>query len=190
MCERLSITLLSALSTPELSGAGAPDGHPRCAHRVRSSAPMRRLTLTGVHTPLGHSHYSISQLPFAVLVLSSWLTWHDFAYVTMAQKVPSSAFCIACIATTLFWKDLAPTCPSPPTPCRNPRLKHAATIPPNLYENVARRPTSGRRRGSRQKCGQSGRRLMQSQAPEILAYSCFQSRWPHAPHMRRCGGPD
>ena len=50
-------------------------------------AAERRLTLTGVHTPLGHSH-SISLLPFAVLGQSSRLTWHDFAYVTMAQKVP------------------------------------------------------------------------------------------------------
>ena len=59
---------------------------------ARVSALLRRGAAPyadGCERHFGHSHL-ISLLPFAVLGLSSRLTWHDFAYVTMAQKVPSS----------------------------------------------------------------------------------------------------
>ena len=76
--------------------------------------------LTGVHTPLGHSH-SISLLPFAVLGLSSRLTWHDFSYVTMAQKVPSSTLEYPRYPKRFFsegFGDHMPVTPDPPSqPC-------------------------------------------------------------------------
>ena len=76
--------------------------------------------LTGVHTPLGHSH-SISLLPFAVLGLSSRLTWHDFSYVTMAQKVPSSTLEYPRYPKRFFsegFGDHMPVTPDPPSQTR------------------------------------------------------------------------
>ena len=64
----------------------------RCGVGVRVSAPLRRGAAPygdGCEQIFGCSHL-ISLLLFAVLGLSSRLTWHDFSYVTMAQKVPSS----------------------------------------------------------------------------------------------------
>ena len=66
---------------------------PRCcgvgvrvsAHLRRGAAPYADGSLSS-QTP---SHL-ISLLIFAVLGLSSRLTWHDFSYVTMAQKVQAS----------------------------------------------------------------------------------------------------
>ena len=76
--------------------------------------------LTGVHTPLVHSH-SISLLPFAVLGLSSRLTWHDFSYVTMAQKVHSSTLEYPRYPKRFFsegFGDHMPVAPDPPSqPC-------------------------------------------------------------------------
>ena len=75
-------------------------------------------------TPIGRSQQlrtCESHLQLAVLGLSSRLTWHDFAYVTMAQKVPSSIpLSTRGTPNALFQKDLATTCPSPPTPRRYP----------------------------------------------------------------------
>ena len=83
--------------------------------------------LTGVHTPLGHSH-SISLLPFAVLGLSSRLTWHDFSYVTMALKVHPGpiVYCLYCYPS--FWRGSGPYMPvtlnppSKPQACENSRV--------------------------------------------------------------------
>ena len=76
--------------------------------------------LTGVHTPLGHSH-SISLLPFAVLGLSSRLTWHDFAYVTMAQKVPSSTLEYPRYPKRFFSEGFGDHMPVTPDPPSQPR---------------------------------------------------------------------
>ena len=94
--------------------------------------------LPDVHTPLGHSH-SISLLPLAVLGQSSRLTWHDFAYVTMAQKVPSSTllYCLYCYHS-FFWP-LHARRPRPPV--ETPGLDARITLGPILSKVM----TSGTR---------------------------------------------
>ena len=94
---------------------------------VRTSAPMRRGAAPyadGREQVSEHSH-SISLLLFAVryryrsvLGLSSRLTLHDFACVTMAQKVPSSTLDYRCYRKPSFSKGFGshmPVAPDPPS---------------------------------------------------------------------------
>ena len=68
----------------------------------------------------GYSH-SISLLPFAALVLSSRLAWHDFAHVTMARKVHSSTLVHPLHPNPSFLERSGPYMPVAPDPRRNPR---------------------------------------------------------------------
>ena len=54
-------------------------------------------------------------------------------------------YCLYCYHS--FWKDLAPTCPSPPPPRRNPR--HTLEDQPFLKFEFSRRLQSGARGGGR-----------------------------------------
>ena len=127
MCGRLftRITVLSALLTTESIRRGLELQMATRAVRIgctvaHSCAAERRLTLTSVHTPLGHS-YTISLLPFAVLGLSSRLTWHDFACFTMAQKVHVLYTCAFLAPHPLFFRKIRasgpymPVAPDPPS---------------------------------------------------------------------------
>ena len=72
---------------------------PRCCGvGVRVSASLRRGAAPYADGSLCSQTPShlISLLLFAVLGLSSRLTWHDFSYVTMAQKVHSSTLTQPC----------------------------------------------------------------------------------------------
>ena len=63
----------------------------------------------------------ISLLLFAVLGLSSRLTWHDFAYVTMAQKVPSSTLVYPLYPNPSFLERSGPHIPVAQDPSSQPR---------------------------------------------------------------------
>ena len=93
-----------------------------CGIGVRVSAPSRRGAAPYADGSLSSQTPShlISLTLSAVLGLSSRLTWHDFAYATMAQKVHSSTLVYPLYPYPSFWDALAPTCPSPRTPRYNP----------------------------------------------------------------------
>ena len=64
--------------------------HGVCCAAAQPCAAERCLTLTGVNAFSG-VHASFPCSFFAVQRLSLRLTWHDFAYITMAQKVRSGS---------------------------------------------------------------------------------------------------
>ena len=89
----------------------------------------------------------ISLLLFAVLGLSSRLTWHDFAYVTMAQKVPSSTLVPPWPPNPSFLEGFGPYIPVAPDPPSQPRdhrsPRGALCVWPSTTSSSA--PTSTRR---------------------------------------------
>ena len=126
--------VLSTLESPQDSVSGRrqhrfDDRNARrcCGVGVRVSAPLRRGAAPygdGSLCSQAPSHL-ISLSILGVLGLSSRLTWHDFVYVTMAQKVQASTLVYPWYPYPSFWERAGPHIPVAQDPPSEPRVAHA-----------------------------------------------------------------
>ena len=92
---------------------------------VRVSAPLHRGAAPygdGSLCSQAPSHF-ISLSILGVLGLTSLLTWHDFSYVTMAQKVQASTLVYPWYPYPSFWERAGPHIPVAQDPPSEPRAK-------------------------------------------------------------------
>ena len=83
-------------------------------------AAQRRLMVM----PFGSCQKLGRSFPYWFLVvqrLSSRLTWHDFAYVTIVQKVRSGSVTLPCLPKVTYSNGLGPYIPVTPDPSSQPR---------------------------------------------------------------------
>ena len=114
---------------------------------VRVSAPVRRGAAPyadGCERFFGHSHL-ISLLLFVIQSLSSRLTWHDFAYVTMAQKVRSGSVTFPSLSLTPLFRTIRtgsgshmPVTPDPPLQPRGDRAANQCLREPSKRADLRR----------------------------------------------------
>ena len=101
-----------AVRSPRLPGA--------CCASAHLPAAQRRLMVM----PFGSCQKLGRSFPYWFLVvqrLSSRLTWHDFAYVTIVQKVRSGSVTLPCLPKVTYSNGLGPYIPVTPDPSSQPR---------------------------------------------------------------------
>ena len=93
--------------------------------RVSASARRAAAAYGNAFWLLSEARTLISLLLFVLYRLSSRLTWHDFAYVTMVQKVRSGSVAFTCFTKVTYSNGLGPYIPVTPDPESQPRAKAA-----------------------------------------------------------------